>query len=72
MRGLAGLDFAGCDVVEVYPQYDGAGQITALLAATVAYEFLSLLAGSRKAAETDREAARQISMKLCENPRRSQ
>jgi agmatinase len=57
VRGLAGLDIAGCDVVEVYPQYDGAGQITALLAATVAYEFLSLLAGSGKAAETDREAA---------------
>ena len=57
VRGLAGLAIAGCDVVEVYPQYDGAGQITALLAATVAYEFLSLLAGSRKAAETDREAA---------------
>jgi agmatinase len=57
VRGLAGLDIAGCDVVEVYPQYDGDGQITALLAANVAYEFLSLLAGSRKAAETDREAA---------------
>ena len=44
VRGLAGLDLAGCDVVEVYPQYDPA-QITALLAANVAHEFLSLIAG---------------------------
>jgi agmatinase len=43
-RGLAGLDVAGFDVVEVYPQYDGPGQITALLAANVAHEFLSLIA----------------------------
>jgi agmatinase len=56
VRGLAGHDVVGCDVVEVYPQYDGPGQITALLAATVAYEFLSLLARSRKAAGTGREA----------------
>jgi len=47
VRGLAGLDIAGCDVVEVYPHYDGPGQITALLAATVAYEFLSLIARAR-------------------------
>ena len=31
-------------MVEVYPQYDGPGQITALLAANVAHEFLSLIA----------------------------
>jgi agmatinase len=56
VRGLAGVDIVGCDVVEVYPQYDGPGQGTALLAATVAYEFLSLLARSREAAEMDHEA----------------
>ena len=44
VRNLAGLDIVGCDVVEVYPQYDGPGQITALLAANVAHEFLSLIA----------------------------
>jgi agmatinase len=44
VRGLAGLNIVGCDVVEVYPQYDGPGQITALLAANVAHEFLSLIA----------------------------
>jgi agmatinase len=47
LRGLAGLKVVGCDVVEVYPAYDPA-QITALLAANVAHEFLSLLAFSRK------------------------
>jgi len=45
--GLAGLEIVGCDVVEVYPAYDHA-QITALLAANVAHEFLSLLALSKK------------------------
>jgi agmatinase len=47
VRGLAGLDLVGCDVVEVYPAYDPA-QITALLAANVAHEFLSLIALGRK------------------------
>ena len=44
VRGLAGIDIVGCDVVEVYPSYDGPGQITSLLAANVAYELLSLVA----------------------------
>jgi agmatinase len=57
IRGLSGIDIAGCDIVEVYPQYDGLGQVTALLAATVAFEFLSLLARLRKTAEADGEAA---------------
>ena len=47
VRGLAGTEIVGCDVVEVYPAYDQA-QITALLAANVAHEFLSLLAFSKK------------------------
>ena len=56
VRGLAGLDIVGCDVVEVYPAYDPVG-ITALLAANVAHEFLSLIALSRKgAARTARSA----------------
>jgi agmatinase len=44
IRSLAGLEFAGFDVVEVSPPYDGPGQVTALLAANVAYEFLALTA----------------------------
>jgi agmatinase len=47
VRGLVGLDIVGCDIVEVLPPYDSA-QITALLAANVAHEFLSLFALGRK------------------------
>lgn len=43
VRGLAGTEVIGCDVVEVYPSYDPA-EITALLAANVAYELLTLVA----------------------------
>jgi len=42
VRALRGLRFSGYDVVEVSPPYDGPGQPTALAAATVAYELLSL------------------------------
>src|ERR687894_2392602 len=48
VRGLTGLEIVGCDVVEVLPPYDGPGQITALLAANVAHEFISLFALGRK------------------------
>jgi agmatinase len=44
LRSLAGMSFAGFDVVEVSPPYDDRGQTTALLAANVAYEMLALLA----------------------------
>ncbi|MEK6276426.1 MAG: agmatinase [Actinomycetota bacterium] len=44
VRALAGTRFAGFDVVEVSPPYDGPGQVTALLAANVAYEMLALRA----------------------------
>src|SRR5215212_7332933 len=44
IRALAGMRFSGFDVVEVSPPYDNAGQVTALLAANVAYEFLALTA----------------------------
>ena len=48
LRGLVGLEIVGCDVVKVYPQYDGPGQVSALLAANVAYEFLSQISGRRE------------------------
>jgi len=48
VRGLAGTRIVGCDVVEVYPPYDGPGQVTALLAANVAFELLSQIAYWRK------------------------
>jgi agmatinase len=48
LRSLAGIGFTGFDVVEVSPPYDGAGQVTALNAAAIAYEMLALLAVSRR------------------------
>jgi agmatinase len=48
VRGLAGTRIVGCDVVEVYPQYDGPGQVTALLAANIAFEFLSQIASASR------------------------
>jgi agmatinase len=47
VRALRGLDIRAFDVVEVAPQYDGPGQVTALLAATVMYEMVTLLAAGR-------------------------
>lgn len=47
VRGLKGLDMVGFDVVEVIPAYDSS-QITSLLAANIAYEFISLIALSKK------------------------
>ena len=47
MRGLRGLDLRGADVVEVLPVIDPA-DITALLAANLMYELISLLALRRK------------------------
>jgi agmatinase len=44
LRALRGVELAGADVVEVSPPYDGPGQQTALAAANVAYELLSLRA----------------------------
>jgi len=44
VRGLAGLSIVGGDVVEVAPVFDGPGQITALLAANIMFEFLCALA----------------------------
>jgi agmatinase len=49
VRGLGRIEIVGCDVVEVYPQYDGPGQVTALLAANMGYELLTLIAGLRSA-----------------------
>jgi agmatinase len=44
LRGLAGLDLKGADVVEVAPAYDHA-QITGIAASHVAYELISAMAG---------------------------
>jgi agmatinase len=52
LRALAGLSFVGFDVVEVSPAYDGPGQVTAMLAAAVAYEMLALAALAPEVART--------------------
>jgi agmatinase len=44
VRALRGIQLVAADVVEVSPGYDGPGQQTALAAANVAYELLSLRA----------------------------
>jgi agmatinase len=54
IRKLPGLNFVGMDVVEVAPAYD-VSEITALAGATMAWEYLSLLAAS---ADTSRSALR--------------
>jgi len=43
VRGLRGLSLVGGDIVEVAPLFDGPGQITAVLAANVMFEFLCAL-----------------------------
>ncbi|WP_019646655.1 agmatinase [Novispirillum itersonii] len=48
VRGLGGLAFVGMDVVEVAPAYD-VSEITAIAAATVAHDYLCLLAEARGA-----------------------
>ncbi|MDQ7844723.1 MAG: agmatinase [Armatimonadota bacterium] len=49
-RGLVGVNLVAADVVEVLPAYDGPGQVTALLAANVVYELMSVVACNRRAA----------------------
>ena len=46
LRGLTGIDFAGFDLVEVSPPFD-TGNITALAAANIIFEFIALLAVRR-------------------------
>jgi agmatinase len=48
IRGLAGLNLVGMDVVEVSPPYD-TSEITAIAAATVAHDWLCLLAKAKGA-----------------------
>ncbi|MBI4674996.1 MAG: agmatinase [Chloroflexi bacterium] len=50
VRGLAGLNSVGFDLVEVDPSFDH-GDITSLLAANLVFEFLSLAALKKRAAQ---------------------
>ena len=44
VRGLGALSLVGGDIVEVSPLYDGPGQITAVLASNLMFEFLCAMA----------------------------
>jgi agmatinase len=48
IRGMAGANFVGFDLVEVMPPYDPPGGVTCLLAANLVYEFISLIALQRR------------------------
>lgn len=48
VRGLAGLNIVGADLVEVSPPFDGPGQITSLLAANLMFEMLCVFAVRKK------------------------
>ncbi|KAB8306214.1 agmatinase [Erwinia endophytica] len=52
LRELKDINLVGCDVTEISPAYDGPGQITSLLGATVMLELLSLLASYRSTPRT--------------------
>ena len=47
LRGLTGLHLVGADVVEVAPAYDHA-EVTALAAATVIFDMITLVAQAKK------------------------
>jgi agmatinase len=47
LRRLPPLPIVGADIVELNPLFDGPGQITALLAATVALEIIAAIAARR-------------------------
>jgi len=47
VSGLRGLDIVGFDIVEVLPEFDPT-DITALLAANIAYQFISIIAARNK------------------------
>ena len=48
VRGLTDIEFIGYDLVEVMPAYDPA-KVTCLLAANIIYEFITLIALSKRA-----------------------
>jgi len=43
IRGLAGLNIVGADLVEVSPAYDTNAEVTTTLAADLVHDFISML-----------------------------
>ena len=62
IRSLAGMAFTGFDVVEVSPPYDARAQTTAILAASIAYEFLALTARRAGARVSELPASAQAAL----------
>ncbi|MBV8777353.1 MAG: arginase family protein, partial [Alphaproteobacteria bacterium] len=62
LRGLAGLDLVGADVVEVSPPFDPSGN-TALVGATMMFELLCVLAPAVARRKTRVEAAQPVAAK---------
>ncbi len=50
LRGLAGIDFVGMDLVEVSPSYDQS-EVTALAAATIALDYICIKAARKRSTE---------------------
>ena len=57
VRGCAGLNLVGCDLVEVSPPYDASGN-TAMVAASLLYEMLCVLPGVPQGKNHNRETER--------------
>jgi len=54
LRALRNLNYVGCDIVEVAPQYDPS-EMTAFMAANVGFEFISILALKKKQLQNEDE-----------------
>ncbi|KAI0285483.1 Arginase/deacetylase [Russula aff. rugulosa BPL654] len=68
IRGLAGLNFVGADVVEVAPAYDHA-DITSIAAADIVHDFLSLFVSAEPPkSRSDRQPREVEPLKLPEEP----
>ncbi|MGY6549163.1 MAG: agmatinase [Roseinatronobacter sp.] len=62
VRGCAGLNLVGCDLVEVSPPYDPSGN-TALIAANLLYEMLCVLPGVPQRTRRISALARDLAMR---------
>jgi agmatinase len=58
VRGLDGLNIVGFDLVEVLPSYDS-GEITAVLASSIIYEMITLIALKKKRTQLHRRSNEQ-------------
>jgi agmatinase len=58
VRGLDGLNIVGFDLVEVLPSYDS-GEITAVLASSIIYEMITLVALKKKRTQLHRRSNEQ-------------